>query len=73
MKYTTEYLFDYKKEFFEPELTNLATKRIESAKKLLLKLSKSKKGLSYEDSEELRVRYLAVHKSLRFWEKILDE
>lgn len=70
----TDYLFDQPRSKYEPEITELATKRVADAKTLLAKLSRDKNGdLSHEEMDAIIQRYIQVADAKRFWEGILNE
>ena len=70
---TTEYLFDEPREFFEPETTALATKRIKAARKLMKRISSKKDNpkLSTAELDALATRYEAAEDAVAWWTELL--
>ena len=68
---STDYITGKPREFFEPEVTLLATKRIEACRELMAKLARKRK-LGLLDPEDMD-RYMAAEESVKWWTKILEE
>jgi len=73
MKNSTEYLFGVSKEFFEPELSVVAKKKIVTAQMIKSNMSKLKEVASKEDLPALIARYQASDEAFKHWTKILEE
>jgi len=61
---TTEYLTGKPREFFEPELTILANKRIKACREL-------KKEIAITNGDEYR--YAAAEEAILWWQELLEE
>ena len=73
MKHPTRYLFGKPRSYFEPELSELAEKKIKSAKEIKQKLAKLKYEVSPEELPALAARYIQVESAQKHWEDILNE
>ncbi len=73
MKNSTEYLFGVSKEFFEPELSIVAKKKIVTAQMIKSNMSKLKEVVSKEELPALIARYEAADEAFKHWTKIMEE
>ena len=73
MKHSTKYLFDVDRDFFEPELTLVAKKKVVTASLLKQKISTLKQFASEEEMPELIIRYDKADEAFKHWTKILEE
>ncbi len=73
MKNSTLYITGKPRSYFEPELTILATKRIETGKALLKELATLRDTATKKELAEHIVRYTATQKSIQHWVEILEE
>jgi len=73
MKNSTEYLFGVSKEFFDPELSIVAKKKIVTAQMVKSNMSKLRDIASKEDLPALIARYEAADEAFKHWTKILKE
>lgn len=73
IKNSTEYLFGVSKDFFEPELSIVAKKKIVTAQMVKSNISKLKDLASKEELPELIARYQAADDAYNHWTKILGE
>ena len=71
MKKTTKWLTDKPREYFEPELTLLANKRIECGLKLMCKLAKRRYNGELEEDDVQR--YMDAEDMVNWWRGLLDE
>ncbi len=71
-KDSTQYLFNYPRSRYEPEISYLAELRITDAKKLLKELSRRKDEIDINSPEmtALIERFQAVEKAIKHWEKV---
>ena len=70
---TTEYLFGEHRAVFEPELTMVATLRVNAARVLMQELAHQKGHSTGPALDALAVRYIAAEKARNFWLDILNE
>jgi len=65
------------REFFEPETTALATKRINASKELMKELAEERRqgfpGQSSAQVEDTMNRYQEAQAAMKWWQEILDE
>jgi len=73
MKNSTEYLFGVGKEFFDPELSIVARKKIVTAQMVKSNMSKLRDIASKEELPALIARYEAADEAFKHWTKILEE
>ncbi len=74
---STEYLTGKTREFFEPEITILAQRRIRASKDLMKELAEERRkgfpGQSSAQIEATLTRYQEAQALVKWWEKILVE
>ena len=68
---STEYITGKPREFFEPEITLLATKRIKACRELMAELAKKRTQDKLEPGDI--ARYMTAEESALWWTKILEE
>jgi len=73
MKNSTEYLFGVPRSFFEPEITILAKKKIETAKILKKQIAHDKHTATKEEMPLLAERYVRADTALVHWIAISEE
>ena len=69
-------LFGYPRSRYEPELTILATKRINDGRQMLKTFVSQRKHIltmTQSDQEELIRRYQETNAAIHWWQKILEE
>ena len=70
---STSYITGKPREFFEPEITILAEKRIKACKELMAELAHQKTTPPHEDIAAMINRYSVAEESVKWWTKILEE
>ena len=67
---STKYITGKSKEFFEPEATALATKRIKACKELMQEIAKRRRENELEPDDI--DRYLEAQASVDWWTELLE-
>ncbi len=74
---STERLFGKPREFFEPEISIFATRRIEAATELMKELAEVRRqgfpGMNQEQRDDVVLRYKQSEKAKKWWTTILTE
>ena len=73
MKNSTWYITNKPRSYFEPELTILAEKRIETGKELLKELASLRDNATPDELKGYIARYEETRKSVQWWSDLLEE
>jgi len=73
MKFSTQYLFNVPREYFEPEMTILAEKKIAKAKEFMQKIAQEKYTATIQELPALAERYMRAEEAYKHWVKLLEE